>query len=266
MGSRLPSGQTDPMPAPDPRRVTAVSLATMVAGIAPVHLLGALAPDIQEELGFGDRGQGFAVAAYFAVSALLSSWGGGLSDRVGPTKALRLGTVAAGIGAALLIGAPTYAVVVAALCVTAVGNAINQPSNNTFIAGGVPPHRRGLALGIKQAAIPTSTGLAGLALPTLAATVGWRWGFGFAAALALAALLALPEVDGPTTTVVRTSRFRPSANTWLIAAGSAAGAASVSSIGAFLVSSLEDDGWGRTPAGMVQVAGSVALISTSTLR
>lgn len=250
------------MPRPDPRRVTAVSLATMVAGIAPVHLLGALAPDIQDELGFGERGQGFAVAAFFAVSAALSSWGGGLSDRVGPTRALRVGTLAAGAGAAIAIGAPSYAVIVVALGVTAVGNAINQPSNNTFIAGGVPTHRRGLALGIKQSAIPTSTGLAGLALPTLAATLGWRWAFGFAAALAAVAVLALPEVRAPATTEVRTGRFRPSKNTWLIAVGSAAGAAAVASIGAFLVSSLEDDGWGRTAAGLVQVGGSVLLIST----
>ena len=70
----------------------------MVAAIAPVHLFGALAPDIQEQFGFGDARQGFAVAAYFAVSAALSSWGGALSDRLGPSPALRFGTAMAGIG------------------------------------------------------------------------------------------------------------------------------------------------------------------------
>ena len=61
MGVRLPRPHTAAMPSPDPRHVTAVSLATMVAAIAPVHLFGALAPDIQEEFGFGDARQGYAV-------------------------------------------------------------------------------------------------------------------------------------------------------------------------------------------------------------
>jgi len=74
-------------PAVDPRRVTAVSLATMVAAIAPVHLVGALAPEIQDDLGFGDAEQGLAIGAFFAVSALFSSWGGALTDRIGPSPA-----------------------------------------------------------------------------------------------------------------------------------------------------------------------------------
>ncbi len=160
------------MPSRDPRRVTALSVATIVAAIAPVHLFGALAPDIQEEFGFGDAEQGFAIAAYFTVSAVLSSWGGALSDRWGPSAALRTGTGFALIGAAGVVVAPSYGVIVVALCIAAIGNAINQPSNNTFISGGVPPHHRGLAIGIKQSAIPTSTGLAGLALPTIAVSLG----------------------------------------------------------------------------------------------
>ena len=124
------------MPRPDPRRVAAVSLATMVAGIAPVHLFGALAPEIRDEFGFGDAEQGFAVAAFFAVSAALTSWGGALSDRLGPSPALRFGTLAGLLGTVGVLLAPSYAVIVAALCVAAVGNAVNQPSNNTFIIGG----------------------------------------------------------------------------------------------------------------------------------
>lgn len=250
------------MPRPDPRHVTAVSLATMVAAIAPVHLFGALAPDIQDEFGFGDAEQGYAVAAFFAVSALLSSWGGALSDRLGPTPALRIGTTAAGVGTLGVLWSSSYSFVVVALCVAAIGNAINQPSNNTFIIGGVPAHRRGVALGIKQAAIPTSTGLAGLALPTVAVSLGWQAAYVGAAALAGVAIVAMPHVEAPVTPTRVRVRYRPSPRVWRVATGAAFGAAAVSNIGAFLVRSLEDAGFARTTAGAVQVAGSVALISS----
>lgn len=249
------------MPAPDPRRVTAVSLATMVAGIAPVHLFGALSPEIRDDFGFDDAQQGFAVAAFFAVSAALSSWGGALSDRFGPSPALRLGTLAGGAGALGILLAPTYALIVVALCVAAIGNAINQPSNNTFIIGGVPAHRRGVALGIKQAAIPTSTGLAGLALPTLAVTAGWQAAYVGAVGLAVVAIAALPHVDPPAASPRERVRYRPSPRVWRTAIGSAFGAAAVTNIGAFLVRSLEDAGFSLGVAGAVQVVGSVLLIS-----
>ena len=250
------------MPKPDPRHVTAVSLATMVAAIAPVHLFGALAPDIQEEFGFGDAQQGYAVAAYFAVSAFLSSWGGALSDRFGPTPALRFGTAMAGLGTIGVLLAPSYTTIVMALCVAGIGNAINQPSNNTFISGGVPAHRRGFALGIKQAAIPTSTGLAGLALPTIAVSLGWQAAYVGAAALAGVAIIAMPRVDAPVKPPEIRIRYRPSPRVWRVAIGAAFGAAAVSNIGAFLVRTLQEGGFARTTAGAVQVVGSVALITS----
>lgn len=262
MGVRLSTPHTAAMPSPDPRHVTAVSLATMVAAIAPVHLFGALAPDIQAEFGFGDAEQGYAVAAYFAVSALLSSWGGALSDRLGPTPALRLGTTMAGIGTIGVLLASSYGLVVVALCVAGIGNAINQPSNNTFISGGVPVHRRGFALGIKQAAIPTSTGLAGLALPTIAVSLGWQAAYVGAAALAGAAIVAMPQVAAPVKPPEIRVRYRPSPRVWRVAVGAAFGAAAVSNIGAFLVRTLEDAGFDRTTAGVVQVVGSIALITS----
>lgn len=250
------------MPGPDPRRVTALSLATMVAAIAPVHLFGALAPDIQDEFGFGDAEQGYAIAAFFGVSAVLSSWGGALSDRFGPSPALRLGTATAAVGAVGVILAPSYGFVVAALCLAAIGNAINQPSNNTFISGGVPPHRRGVAMGIKQSAIPTSTGLAGLALPTIAVSLGWEAAYVGAAVLAVAAVVFMPHVDPPTAPPATRVRYRPSPPMMRVAVGVCFGAMAVANVGTFLVRTLEDAGFGRTLAGTVQVVGSVLLITS----
>ena len=55
-----------------------------------------------------------------------------------------------------------------------------------------PPSRLGLSFGIKQAAIPIATLLAGVAVPTVALTVGWRWAYLIGAGLALLALLIAP--------------------------------------------------------------------------
>lgn len=246
----------------DPRRITAVSLTTMVAAIAPVHLIGALAPEMQEDLGFDDAAQGVAIGVFFAVSAVLTSWGGALTDRIGPSPALRAAALASAVGASIVLVSPGYAVLVVGLAVAALGNAVSQPGNNTFIAGGIREGRRGLALGIKQAAIPTSTGLAGLALPTLAITVGWRWAYVAAVALAVVAMFSIPTIEPPVPRHEQRGGFRPSRSLTLIAVGSAAGAASVASIGAFLVRSARDAGFSDTGAGLLQVGGSVLLVGT----
>ena len=128
----------------------------MNEAVAPIHLFGALAPKIQDELDFGDTAQGLAVAAFFALSALLTSWGGSYTDRAGPTRALRTAVLASFLGAVVIMSAPRYEVIVAGLLVAAIGNAISQPGNSSFISLGVPPHRRGFAMGIKQSAGPAS--------------------------------------------------------------------------------------------------------------
>ncbi|RMH84609.1 MAG: MFS transporter [Actinomyces sp.] len=248
---------------PDPRRVTLASLASMVAAIAPVHLTGALAPDIQAELGFGDAVLGGLIACFFAVSAATTPFGGRLADRVGPSRALRaaaLLSVSASLAVAVVVD--SWPVLVAVLAVAAVANAVTQPGNNAFIAAGVPAHRRGLALGVKQAAIPTSTALAGLALPTLAAAWGWRAAFWAAAVLAALVALGLPDVGRPRQAADAVpTRWRVSAPVLWLALGSGFGAAAVASIGGFLVRSARDAGFSEAGAGALQVAGSVALIA-----
>ncbi len=249
---------------PDPRRVTLVSLTTMVAAVAPVHLFGALAPKIQADLGFGDALQGIAVGIFFAVAAGFSIWGGALTDRIGPSPALRIASVATAAGGLVALVSPGYAVIVIALVLAAVGNGISQPGNNTFIAGGVPAHRRGVALGVKQAAIPVSTALAGLSLPIIGESIGWRWAYVLAIALALVALAVIPHVEPPTErqTLAQTRSFSPSRGLRLVMVAAGFGAAAVSSIGAFLVRSAQDAGFSVSGAGYLQVTGSVALIST----
>lgn len=237
-------------------------MASMVAAIAPVHLLGSLAPEIQDELGFGDAAQGLAVAGFFGLSAVLTSWGGAFTDRRGSTRALRVAVASSLAGAIVVMTAPRYSIIVVGLLIAAIGNAIAQPGNNAFISAGVPVERRGFALGLKQSAIPISTGLAGLALPIIAITVGWRFAFLYPIAIATAALLLIPAVPTAPASPTTARVFRPSRGLALITAGSVAAGVAVAPVGAFLVRSLEDAGFDPGTAGIVQLCGSVTLITT----
>lgn len=234
----------------------------MVAAIAPVHLLGSLAPTIQDELGFGDAAQGLAVAGFFGLSAILTSWGGAFTDRRGSTRALRVAVVSSLAGAIVLMLAPAYAVIVIGLLIAAIGNAIAQPGNNAFISAGVPVERRGFALGLKQSAIPISTGLAGLALPVIAITAGWRFAYLYPVAIAAAALVLIPPVPTAPASPTTARVLRPSRGLVLVTAGAVAAGVAVAPVGAFLVRSLEDAGFDPGTAGIVQLCGSVTLITT----
>src|SRR4029453_10793467 len=83
--------------------------------------------------------------------------------------------------------------VVAILTVGAAANALGQLASNSSLAQHVPARRQGLSFGVKQAAIPICTLLAGASVPIVALTLGWRWAFVLAAVLAVAAIPLVPS-------------------------------------------------------------------------
>ena len=107
-------------------------------------------------------------------------------ERIGPHRGMRL---AAAGSAASLLGVALWPVLERAGRLPrprGLANAVSHPAANLSLAREVPAGRQGLSFGIKQAAIPVATLLAGLAVPTIAVTLGWRWAFAGGAALALA--------------------------------------------------------------------------------
>jgi predicted MFS family arabinose efflux permease len=123
----------------------------------------------------------------------------------------------------------------------------------------IPPSRQGFAFGIKQATAPLGTLLAGIAVPTFALTVGWRWAFAASAGLAVLAALAVPKVARPTHAAHAMSGFRglPRPNTVLVlvvAIMLGVGAASV--LGVFFIDATVSAGFSRPTAGWLQALGS----------
>jgi MFS family permease len=235
-------------------------------GALPVFLVGGLSVQIASDLHLPVDAIGTIVAAFWATSAAFSMLGGRLGDRFGARTGLATCVLlAAGslLGVALLGWSWQWLAV--CLAVGGVGNAVAHPSSNALINHAVAAGHRGLAFGVKQAAIPTATLLSGLAVPVLALTVGWRWTFVAASALALIPLLLLMRLPAPprhpaTENVSARPGMLPRPlrrYLGLTTAATTLAAAQTSSIAAFVVLSAVDHGLDPSPAGLLLAAGSV---------
>jgi len=180
-----------PYAPPTARAAMIVGTATVVVGTLPVFLTGALAVELTSELAFGSTGLGLAVAVYRLTGAAASPWLGSLADRLGTVRAIRLAAFIAAIGTfGIALTANSWGMLVFWLMFAGCAHALGQPATNRLLSNAIDPKRLGIAFGLKQSAPPASTMLAGLSVPFLALTLGWR------AAYALAGVLALLVVLG----------------------------------------------------------------------
>ncbi|MEU5721358.1 MFS transporter [Micromonospora sp. NPDC047738] len=243
-------------------RASAGAIATTIACVLPVFLVGGLAVQMGDELHFSPAGLGLAVAVYFGISALASVPSGALVERYGSAVVARAAIVlSAGSLLAVAALARSYPVLVALLGLSAAANALGQLASNAALARHVPAHRQGLSFGVKQAAIPVSTLLAGAAVPTIALTAGWRWAFVAAAGAALAALPAVPEQErdpARPATGGRAGRATVALVVIGLAATLASGAANA--LGTFLVDSSAGRGLSPALAGLTLTLGSAVCV------
>ena len=150
-------------------------------------------------------------------------------------------------------------------------NALTQPAANLFIARTVPPARLGMAFAVKQSGIPAATLLGGLAVPTIALTVGWRWAFVVGALLPIVGALTIPAVAPPSAgdgagVPRETARVRvPLRPLVVLGFGIGFGAAAAGTLGAFLVNAAVDAGIAEGPAGLLVSGGSAVGIATRLL-
>lgn len=235
-----------------------LAIAVATAGVSPAFLLGGLAVQVRGELGFGQGAFGLAVAIFFTVSSLASVIFGRVVQRIGSHTGMRLAAVCAALsllGIAIL--ASSWAMLVACLVLGGFANAMGQPATNLSLAREVPQNRQGLSFGIKQSAIPTATLLAGLAVPLIALTVGWRFAFVGAAALALVvAFLVPPGRDAAGPSKERGSGDARTASLVLLAVGIGLGSTAATPLGAFVVESSVASGMREGTAGLLLALGS----------
>ncbi|MFI6232601.1 MFS transporter [Micromonospora sp. NPDC050784] len=248
---------------PRPVRASAGAVVTTVACVLPVFLLGGLAVQMGADLGFSPAGLGLAVSVYFGVSALASVPSGRLVERYGPAVVARCGILlAAGSMLAVAAFARSYPVLVGLLALSAAANALGQLASNAALAQHVPARRQGLSFGVKQAAIPVSTLLAGVAVPTIALTAGWRWAFVAAAVAALTTLAAVPrQLPGLARRAGATRAGRATAALVVIGAAATLASGAANSMGTFLVDSAAARGLSPGLAGLTLTLGSAVCVA-----
>lgn len=182
------------------RRALAAGTASTTASVLPAFLTGAVGVQVRADLGISEAQVGLAISAFFTTAALGSMVLGRTAERIGASRAMRGGLA---ISVFTLLGVAVAArsawSLLAVLLVGGVANALTQPSANLLLAERVRAERLGVGMALKQAGMPAATLLGGLAVPSLALTVGWRWAYVAGSALALAAFALVPggRASGP---------------------------------------------------------------------
>lgn len=241
-----------------PERAVLAAVSVNLAGVLPLFLTGGMAVQIGRDLEFGPTIIGVLSACYAAAAMAGSAPLGSQVGRLGVQRSLRTAAIAAAVALGLAAVAPTTAVLGLAMVLGGCANAIGQPAGNAIVAQHVPQSRFGLAFGVKQSGIPLATLLAGLAVPFVALTVGWRFAYLAAASLAvLAALLPPPDrsaVGRRPEGAVPVERRR---DLWRLAAGLSLAVVAATSIGAFGASGAVAVGLSEGNAGLLIAAGGL---------
>ncbi|ELY68061.1 MFS transporter [Natrinema versiforme] len=115
---------------------------------------------------------------------------GALTDRFGERLTLTLGLIGLATGTLLVAGAPTYALLLAAVFVlgSAYGTAI--PGTNKAVFDNIDPGRQNLAMGIKQVGVTGGSGISALLITGLAGAFVWQTGFFVAASVGVIVAVA----------------------------------------------------------------------------
>lgn len=162
------------VPAQGIRYGVVLSLAILSAASLAAITYSANAPLIRATFKLTEVEVG-AIASCIYIGASASSIASGrLTDSLGPGAVLAMSMFALALGCAISATAPLVAIFFGGLIVAGLGyGAVNPPTN--VLANPDSPRRRGLSMSIKQSGIPLGGILAGILVPTVATTAGWRW-------------------------------------------------------------------------------------------
>jgi MFS transporter, ACS family, aldohexuronate transporter len=141
------------------------------------QVLGILAPDLQQQIGWNELQYGYIVSAFQAAYAIGLAFAGRLMDRLGTRIGYAL-AVAVWSVAAMAHGLATSAVTFgAARFALGLGESGNFPAAIKTVAEWFPKSERALATGIFNSGTNIGAIIAPLVVPWIALTLGWRWAF-----------------------------------------------------------------------------------------
>jgi predicted MFS family arabinose efflux permease len=246
-------------------------LAILIVALSalPVFLVGATFLQLEQDVGLTTTGLGAATALFFLTASISSTALGRVVERIGWRASMRINSVSSAL---ILVGISLFAKSALSLSLLLVaGGAVYglaNPSANKALAELVQPERRGLIFGLKHSGIPTATLLAGLAVPTLALTIGWRFAFAFAGLL-LPVIWLLLASDNDDPIVFTSEKAKPHEATPMstlqiaaLAAAAALATWAAVSLSTFLIAAAVEASLSESGAGLLLFAGSLASIST----
>lgn len=265
--------------APGPYRW--VVLAVGAGGAAAFNALRlglpAISPDLRAEFGLTLPQVGFLFTV-LGIGVLLTvlPWGA-LSDRIGERPVMTIGLSGTAAALAVAAFAPSFTVLVVALGVAGMFGASATGASGRAVMGWFPRSERGLALGIRQMALPLGGALAAVALPLLSGAGGLELAMltlaGGCVVAAIASLVWLrpppPLPDWAAASVAAEAATTPppmrDPRAWRLGAGSALLVTAQAVLIGFLVLYLVDEeGWAPGLAAgalaATQLAGALARI------
>lgn len=202
------------------RNLTALLTCAMAFSMLQLFLIGALGPRLVAERGLSTAVLGLTTTVGFAAAAALSPIAGRMVDRIGPRRSLVLLLGVCALALALIGAAPGAGVLLGAVALGGLPQAVANPATNKAILAAVPLARRAAVTGLKQSGVQLGAFAAGLPLAALAGGLGWRgavWTASGAALLAAGwALRTLPaDPPAPPAPAARTSLVPRGMVAWL---------------------------------------------------
>lgn len=257
------------MTAKNEFRTVAVVVAMVSFVMLPVFLVGALSLQMRQDIAISPAQFGLVASVFFLMSAVASLPVGRLAQRWGAVRSLRAAALTA-FGGYLAIGlvVQTWRGLFVSLGVVGCANAMVHPAGNLAIARGVST-ARGLAFGVKQAAVPTATLIAGAAVPVAALYVPWRVVFivvGFGTVITAMLASVITEIPAPVTAQGRPVRAAGDTGGLvllpliMVAIGGGLGAAAVNAFSIFFVPAAVSIGWEEISAGRMLFFSSLIAI------
>lgn len=180
------------------RLVPTLALVTcaQIVATASVLALTALAPAAARDLGVGVYFIGYQISVIYAAGMFTSAVAGTLVQRFGAVRIERLALLLFVAGFLGLASASVWLVLLATVLI-GFGYGLNNPAASQMLMPVTPARARNFVFSLKQSGVPLGGVVASLALPALAAHLGWRGALALAAAAPAAIWLWAVILHGP---------------------------------------------------------------------
>ncbi|TAJ27628.1 MAG: MFS transporter [Reyranella sp.] len=163
--------------------------AQMLVSLA-VLSLGVLMPAVARDLAIDPKLVGAFTAIIYAVASFVALASAGPISRLGAVRVCQLAMLAAAAGLAINAAASVIAVIIAVALIGVAQGPIN-PASAHILSQRVPRDWFSLVFSVKQTGVPLGFATAGVLLPLLLPTLGWRGASLFAAGMLLVGAVVL---------------------------------------------------------------------------